>query len=80
MTSIVSQDIGQAGGSPKATEAAGSRSGPGTRLRLSLGAVAVLALVALAALDGRSVSQDPGFQAEPAQTFDGRGKWTGYAR
>jgi hypothetical protein len=68
-----------------ATKPVAPRNGIDGRLRLYLGAVAVLALVLLVALESRPTTQASGLEAGPAAgqagpVFDGRGKWIGYAR
>ncbi len=59
------------------------------RIRLSMAAILVLAVFALGALGGRSDIQAPDRSAsqnteqhdtDSEPVFDGRGKWTGYAR
>lgn len=59
------------------------------RIRLSMAAIVVLVVVALGALGGRSDFQAPDQPVNQATEqpgaaselpFDGRGKWTGYAR
>ncbi|MGF1593003.1 MAG: hypothetical protein ACFCUW_06975 [Kiloniellaceae bacterium] len=65
-----------------------ARNGNGLALRIAVAALAGLALAVLASLpagDGTSLTHDaritaPGSAPAPATEFDGRGKWSGYAR
>lgn len=87
MTSVHTETLHQHVGSPQPTRGIGTKIGRGGILRLAVGALAILVLLALGALDaGRSTPDQAASDAAslakpdfaPAVAYDGRGKWGGY--